>query len=152
MYRKGIYAFILNNQNQLLLVNLTNYSENFWYSIPGGGLENNESEIDALYREIFEELGITKDKLQMIEKSDLTIKYKFKSGTLVRSDITYTGQEKHSFLLKFIGDESNIKIDTSEIRNYVWAEIENLTNCLYFENQLEQTLEILRTFTDLKHR
>lgn len=148
MFRLGIYAFILNKQNQLLLVNLTNYSEDFWYSVPGGGIEQNENEEVALYREIFEELGICKDKLEFVEKSEKIIKYEFKSGPLVRNGVSYIGQEKVSYLLKFIGNDENVTINSEEVRNYIWVDIENLKNYLYFENQLEQTLEILKSFTN----
>lgn len=71
MFRKGVSALIINNKQEFLLVNLESFEPHF-FAIPGGGLENNESLEDTVYREIEEETRINKksllDLLEMIMK------------------------------------------------------------------------------------
>ena len=54
--RKTVRAIICNENNEVLLV----YSKLFDdYTFPGGGIKENESDEDALKRELHEELGAT---------------------------------------------------------------------------------------------
>ncbi len=135
MYRKGVVAIILNNQNQILLVNLTNFEENF-YSIPGGGSEKGESSTDTLKREIFEELGIEPNKISIIKKSNTIYKFNFQVPT-IKDGKEYIGQEKECFLVKFKGIESDIKLSKNEVRKYLWSDYKNLYEYLLFEEQLD---------------
>ncbi len=58
MYRKGVSALIINKKQEFLLVNLASFEPQF-FVIPGGGLEGDESLLDAAYREIEEEMDTT---------------------------------------------------------------------------------------------
>jgi len=53
-YRVTVKAFITNDDNQVLVVK---EGQEFW-SLPGGGLDHGELQIDCLKREIIEELGV----------------------------------------------------------------------------------------------
>ena len=53
MYRKGVSALVINDQQEFLLVNLESFEERF-FAIPGGGLDAGESLESAVYRELFE--------------------------------------------------------------------------------------------------
>ena len=72
MYRKGVIAIILNNKNQILLVNLTNFKENL-YSIPGGGSEVGENNIETLHRKLFEELNLSSNLIDIIKNQRIFI-------------------------------------------------------------------------------
>lgn len=51
----GVRAIVLNEKNEILLVRHT--YNNDWY-LPGGGVNNNETSIAAIIRELQEETGI----------------------------------------------------------------------------------------------
>jgi ADP-ribose pyrophosphatase YjhB (NUDIX family) len=51
MYRKGVAALIINDNQELLLVNLISFEEKY-FAIHGGGSEKGESLEDTVYREI----------------------------------------------------------------------------------------------------
>ncbi len=139
MYRKGISAIIINSKKEFLLVNLQSFEEKY-FAIPGGGIEPSETEEDAVYREIMEELGISKTFLKLISKSNNPLKYKFKEIKLSRDGKKYIGSERIFFGFEFTGTIKDIKICEEEVRNYKWVTLENLKDYLLFECQLEDTI------------
>lgn len=150
MFRKGVSALIVNNKNEFLLVNLESFEEKY-FAIPGGGVEQGETLEEAVYREIYEELGIDQKNLQIVGQSDVPLRFKFKVTKLNRDGVEYEGSERYFFGFKFIGNESGIKLQEGEIRFYKWVSFENLKDYLLFDNQLVETTEkILGLFPFVK--
>lgn len=54
----GVGAFLLNEKKELLLVLRKQPPEAGYWSLPGGRLEYNEKIVDAIRREIYEEVGL----------------------------------------------------------------------------------------------
>ncbi len=142
LFRKGVSALVMNNKNEFLLVNLESFKDHF-FAIPGGGLDANESIGDAAYREIQEELGITKQSLKLIGVCKEPLQFIFKTKKLYRDGIEYDGSERYFFGFKFIGNDSEIKLQEGEIRSYKWVSYEKLKDHLLFDNQLKDTQEKL---------
>lgn len=143
MYRQGVSVLIVNDKNEILLVNLTSFEHHF-FAIPGGGIDGEESLEDAVYREVKEEIGIRKELLQMIGKTANSTRFDFKTGPRVMHGVEYVGQERHFFLVKFLGQDSDIKLAEDEVRKYVWSSYEDMSKYLQFEGQLETTQEMLK--------
>ena len=80
-FRKGVSALIMNTNHEFLLVNLKSFETKF-YAIPGGGKENEETLEDAVYREIKEELNISKESLSLVGFCKDSIKLMFKTNKL----------------------------------------------------------------------
>ena len=139
MYRKGVSALIINNNNEFLLVNLNSFEDQF-FAIPGGGVEEDESLEDAVYREIMEELGIKVESLELIGKDDAPLKYSFKNPK-IKNGIEIIGSERYFFGFRFIGDESEIRLQEDEVRVYKWVKFSDLDKYLLFDGQLEETLD-----------
>ena len=137
MYRKGVSALILNKKNEFLLVNLQSFKEEY-FAVPGGGIDEGETFEDAVYREIQEELGLEKDSLALVGKSDEPVIFAFK---LNRGGVEYEGSERYFFGFRFVGNDSQIKLQEDEVRSYKWVSFENLGSYLLFDNQLEETKE-----------
>lgn len=148
MYRKGVSALILNKNNEVLLVNLCSFKEKY-FAAPGGGIERGESLQDAIHREIREELGIEKESLDFVGKSNIPVKVEFKEIKITQEDRVYTGSERYFFGFHFIGDNSEILLKHDEVRDYKWVPIEALKNYLLFDNQLEETKEKLKEIFSL---
>lgn len=150
MYRKGVAALIINNKQEFLLVNLLSFEEKY-FAIPGGGSDQNESLEDTVYREIKEELGIDKELLELLGKSENPLQFKFKEIKLSRDGIEYEGSEKYFFGFKFLGSDKDIKLQENEVRSYKWVACQDLKDYLLFDNQLEDTKEkIEEIFKDIK--
>jgi putative (di)nucleoside polyphosphate hydrolase len=150
LFRKGVSALIMNNKNKFLLVNLESFKNHF-FAIPGGGIESKESLEDAVYREMQEELGIARQSLELIGVCKEPLQFRFKTKKLYRNDIEYDGSGRHFFGFKFIGNESDIKLQEGEIRSYKWVSYGDLKDYLLFDNQLSETAEkILELFPFVK--
>lgn len=150
MYRKGVAALIINNNQEFLLVNLISFEEKY-FAIPGGGSEKDESLEDTVYREIKEELGIVKESLEFVGTSENPLQFKFKQIKLSRDGIEYEGSEKHYFGFKFIGNDNEIKLQEDEVRSYKWVSFSDLKNYLLFDGELENVVEkIKEIFPDLE--
>jgi 8-oxo-dGTP pyrophosphatase MutT (NUDIX family) len=143
MYRQGVSVLILNDKQEILLVNLTSF-EHYFFAIPGGGIDGEESLEDTVYREVKEELGIDKELLQMVGRAENSSRFNFKTSPRVMHGVEYVGQERHFFLVKFLGQDSDIKLAEDEVRKYVWSNYQDLDKYLLFEGQLEITQQMLK--------
>ncbi len=55
---RGVGAIIINNKNEILLIRRNEPNRKITWALPGGKVENNETFLNALKREIDEELGV----------------------------------------------------------------------------------------------
>ena len=143
MYRKGVSALVINDQQEFLLVNLESFEERF-FAIPGGGLDAGESLESAVYRELFEELSISRESLELAGKSEDSLQIKFKKIKLNRDGIEYIGSERYFFGFRFIGDKESILPKHGEVRSFKWVPYEELGKYLLFDGQLEETTNKIR--------
>ena len=151
MYRKGVSALIINQNQEFLLVNLKSFEDKY-FAIPGGGMEENETLEESVYREMQEELSINKESLEFVGKSNFPLKFKFKVIKINSQGKEYEGSERHFFGFKFIGDDSEIKLQESEVKAYRWVPFVELNNYLLFDNQLRDTSEkILEIFPNISN-
>jgi putative (di)nucleoside polyphosphate hydrolase len=149
MYRKGVSAFIINRKGEFLLVNLVSFEDKY-FAIPGGGVKEGESLEDAVYREVQEELGIEKESLGYIGKSDTPVSFKFKVIKMTRDGKEYEGSERNFFGFLFIGNDNEINLQEDEVSSYKWVSFDNLDEHLLFDNQLEETLgKVIEIFPEI---
>ena len=140
MYRKGVSALIINNKNEFLLVNLESFETRF-FAVPGGGLEAGENMEQAVYREIKEELGISKQSLEYVDSSSSPFRFDFKEIKLNRDGVEYAGSERYFFGFQFTGNDDDIQLQSGEVRTYKWVPYVDLAEYLLFDNQFPETIE-----------
>ena len=108
-YRKAVGAILMNNEGLTYLFQRTDFPDS-WQPIEGG-MNDGEDVLDAVYREIKEEIGIEKDKLELISQTKDLIKYNY-----IDNEIKYgcVGQEKKFFLFKFLGNNDEFLYKTTD--------------------------------------
>ncbi|MBN1162930.1 NUDIX domain-containing protein [Patescibacteria group bacterium] len=146
-YRQGVHAYVIDNNNNFLIVQKKIYDNNQWDS-PGGGIDENETLEETVLRELTEELGTS--NFEILAKSPQILKYDWPKETtedyLRKRGKHFLGQEKHQFLVRLTGDKKDIKIRESELKAYKWVPYEDLEKHFVFENQWESAKKALDEF------
>lgn len=97
-YRKSVGAILINNNRKIYFFQRNDFP-NTWQSVEGG-IDDGEEPLDAIYREIKEEIGIDRNKLEYITETDKFYKYNFINNEIKHG---FIGQQKKFFLFKFNG-------------------------------------------------
>ena len=105
-YRPNVGIIIINDEKKVLLAKRLN--ENAW-QFPQGGINDKESTEDAMYRELKEEVGLSHNHILVIEKTKGWLRYDVpKNWIRNNSQQRYKGQKQVWFLLKFVGEDTDI--------------------------------------------
>ncbi|MCX6745182.1 MAG: WecB/TagA/CpsF family glycosyltransferase [Candidatus Parcubacteria bacterium] len=124
IYRKNVAAFIINDQKKILLAKQTRTDE---WKLPQGGSKHAETKKQlesAIMREMSEELGT--DKLEIISFIKNCYRYKFPRNNIYWNHDKFVGQKQTLFLLKFTGQDQDIKLDLNEHYQWQWVSKEDI--------------------------
>mgnify|MGYP001410530611 FL=1 len=126
--RKGVGVVLLNSENKVFVAKRIDNPKNFW-QMPQGGVDNNEDFLSAALRELKEETSINNVKL--IKELDGMTTYELPDNLLgIIWKGKYRGQKQKWFLMRFIGNDSEINLKTKhpEFLEWRWIEIDEITN------------------------
>ena len=126
--RNGVGIVVLNKNNQVFVAKRIDNSKNFW-QMPQGGVDKNEDYLAAAYRELEEETSIK--NVDLVKELDELISYdlpKHLLGVIWKGK--YRGQEQKWFVVRFLGNDSEININTNhpEFCEWKWVELEKITD------------------------
>lgn len=99
----------------------------FTWGMPGGGIDGKETPGETLYREATEEISTTNFKI--IAESNNWLKCDYPTRFCKKWwNEKYIGQKQKWFLLEFLGQDSEININTEkpEFANWKWINIDDL--------------------------
>ena len=144
-YRHAVIGIVIDNTKSFLITQLVDYGENDW-RFAGGGVEEGETSKSALYRELSEELNSKAFKI--IKKSSFQIKYDWPISVIEtrfrKKGKTFKGQIQDQYLVKFMGNKKDIKIDPFEIRKIKWVKISELKKHFNFPNQWPDAMRAIK--------
>ena len=126
--RSGVGIILLNKKNKIFVAKRIDNPKNFW-QMPQGGIDEGEDYLSAAYRELKEETSIT--KVELIKELDGFITYLLPDHLLgIIWKGKYRGQKQKWFIMKFIGEDEEINIQTKkpEFLEWKWIELETLTD------------------------
>ena len=126
--RSGVGIAVLNKNNKIFVAKRIDNPKNFW-QMPQGGIDDGEDYLSAAYRELKEETSIT--KVELIKELDGFITYLLPDHLLgIIWKGKYKGQKQKWFIMKFIGEDEEINIQTKkpEFLEWKWIELETLTD------------------------
>jgi putative (di)nucleoside polyphosphate hydrolase len=122
-FRAGVGAAIVNPDGLVLALERSDIP-GAW-QLPQGGLKANETPVEALYREIKEETGISKARLELLDTYPELLAYELPIEAW--SAKTGRGQVDYWFLLRHRGADSKINLeDAGEFRSWKWMSIDHL--------------------------
>lgn len=145
--RKGVYLYLFNQEGELLIFQSPHYADDEW-SLPGGGVEGNETYKQAAIREFKEEFGT--DKLEILYECSFTYDYLWDDERCARrfqeTGEPYKGQSKKPFVAKFLGTDADIHIDSNEVRAYKWIPFSELGDHLRYEYAMDISKRVIDEF------
>ena len=124
--RKGVGIILLNDENKVFVAKRIDNPKNFW-QMPQGGIDEGEDYYEAALRELKEETSVVSVKLiQEIDKKLTYILPDHLIGIIWKGK--FKGQIQKWFVMRFLGNESEININTEkpEFLDWKWIDIENL--------------------------
>jgi putative (di)nucleoside polyphosphate hydrolase len=105
-YRANVGIIIINDEKKVLWAKRLN--EDAW-QFPQGGINDNESAEEAMYRELKEEVGLNSNHILILARTKGWLRYDVpKNWIRNNSQQKYKGQKQVWFLLKFIGNDADI--------------------------------------------
>ncbi len=126
LYRSGVGIVLINKEKQIFVGKRIDNNSDAW-QMPQGGIDENEDEDLAMFRELKEETGISSENVRVVDKSrgyfyynlPYKLQKKFWGGK-------YLGQKQRWYLVEFLGDESAININTFEPEFSEWKWIDKV--------------------------
>lgn len=121
-YRANVGIILSNRDGRLLWAR--RIGEQAW-QFPQGGIRENESPEEAMYRELQEEIGLQQPHVMLVGRTRDWLRYQ-----LPKNLIRYNrkplciGQKQVWFMLSLVGDESHVRLDCSsnpEFDSWRWV-------------------------------
>ena len=124
--------------------------KNDYWQMPQGGIDNNESPLQAMKREMKEETGIT-ENFNVITESKEWLSYELPKDLVnIVWGGKYLGQKQKWFACNFFGKDDEIKLDKHkpEFMDWKWIKPEHVLDLVVpFKRKMYE--EILQKFVSL---
>ena len=125
--RKGVGIVLLNNKDKVFVAKRIDNPKNFW-QMPQGGVDGSENYYEAALRELKEETSIV--SVELIKEIDKKLTYILPNhliGIIWKG--RFKGQIQKWFVMRFVGNDSEINIHTKipEFLEWRWIDLKDLT-------------------------
>ena len=146
-YRKNV-ALILERKSGKVLICQRSDCEESW-QFPQGGVDEGEGPIEALHREVREEIGLSSKFYKIIEQRE---GYRYDFDRRHAKWKHYLGQEQTYFRCRFNGKNKNINLGANkpEFTNYCWIYPDEFNLDWVADFKRQAYLQVFRDFFDLK--
>lgn len=147
--RTGVGVIVLNKDNKVFVGKRKDNPIDKW-QMPQGGVDKGEELVDAMKRELKEETSIK--NIKIIKEIDGWLDYELPKNLLGKIwKGKYRGQKQKWFIVKFLGEESEINITTKrpEFIEWKWVERNQLPNIIvdFKKNVYEKLVVELKNIT-----
>ncbi|MEL6478615.1 MAG: RNA pyrophosphohydrolase [Pseudomonadota bacterium] len=123
-YRPCVGLVVLNGDGHIFAGQRIDNAMDAW-QMPQGGIDHGETPVQAALRELTEETGIVDSHVEVLRESSEWHAYDLPRHLVPKLwKGRYRGQTQRWFILRFLGDDSEIRIDTAEpeFRSWAWME------------------------------
>ncbi|GAB3729961.1 RNA pyrophosphohydrolase [Luteimonas pelagia] len=85
------------------------------WQFPQGGMNSDETPLEAMYRELREETGLAPEHVEVLGTTPGWLRYRLPERAVRRHEkLVCIGQKQVWFLLRLTGDESALRLDATE--------------------------------------
>jgi putative (di)nucleoside polyphosphate hydrolase len=119
-YRPCVGVMVLNAQGEVFVGQRLDRNYDAW-QMPQGGVDPGEDPAAAALRELEEETGITRDLVRVEAETAGWLPYELPHDLVPKLwKGKYRGQEQKWYLLRFLGTDDQVNIDTAEPEFAAW--------------------------------
>ena len=125
-FRPGVGMMIINKENKIFVGKRLNTKDNAW-QMPQGGIDLGETPSVAAIREMKEEIG--SDNCKIIAESKNWYSYRIPEFLVPKLwGGQFCGQKQKWFLIRFLGSDEDININTDcpEFEEWKWIDAKDL--------------------------
>jgi putative (di)nucleoside polyphosphate hydrolase len=109
-YRPNVGIILANRSGQVLWAR--RIGEDAW-QFPQGGIHERESSEEALYRELGEEIGLSRGQVEIMGCTKGWLRYKLPGRSLRQNKTAFVGQKQKWYLLKMLSPDESVRVDRS---------------------------------------
>jgi putative (di)nucleoside polyphosphate hydrolase len=148
-YRPAVGVMLLNREGKAFVGQRRDSTLEAW-QLPQGGLDPGETPEEGAFRELAEETGIARDKVEIIARCPGELYYDLPEDLIGKVwKEPWRGQRQTWFLARFLGEDSDVNIATAEpeFRAWKWADPAELPAMIVpFKKALYE--QLLEAFAD----
>lgn len=141
--RNGVGIAVLNKENKIFVAKRIDNPADFW-QMPQGGIDEGENYFDAALRELKEETSIK--SVELVKEISKYTTYDLPDRLLgIIWKGKYKGQKQKWFIMKFLGQDSEINIKTKkpEFLEWRWIESNSITkNVVDFKIEVYKKIQV----------
>jgi putative (di)nucleoside polyphosphate hydrolase len=149
LYRRGVGVMLLTADRHVFVGRRIDNRDEAW-QMPQGGLDPGEDPLEGALRELEEETGIARDKVEILARCGEQLLYDLPGDLLGKIwKGKWRGQRQTWFLARFLGQDSDVNLATPdpEFRAWKWAEPQDLPALIVpFKQGLYR--DVLKAFAD----
>ena len=146
-YRPAAGVMLLNRDGKVFVGQRRDSTLEAW-QMPQGGLDKGEDAEQGALRELEEETGIRRDKVELIARCPVELTYDLPDDLIGKMwKGKWRGQRQTWFLMRFTGEDSDVNLETEEpeFRAWKWADPADLPAFIVpFKKQLYE--DVLKAF------
>ncbi|MBL8448430.1 MAG: RNA pyrophosphohydrolase [Dechloromonas sp.] len=111
-YRPNVGIILCNAKNEVFWGK--RIREHSW-QFPQGGIKRGESPEDAMYRELYEEVGLKPEHVQILGRTKGWLRYEVPTQWIKREwRGSYRGQKQIWYLLRLVGRDTDVSLRATE--------------------------------------
>lgn len=111
-YRPNVGIIIINKENKVFWARRVGQKS---WQFPQGGINEDESVTDALYRELWEETGLQKEHIEIVAQTNDWLSYDLpKRYRRNNSFPLCIGQKQHWFIVRLLAEDDTIDFNCGE--------------------------------------
>lgn len=120
-YRPNVGIIIMNDAGQLLWAKRV--GQDGW-QFPQGGIDDGEQAEDSMYRELYEEVGLKNDQVELVAVTNGWLHYRLPENLRRNQQPKCIGQKQKWFLVKLTASTGEIRFDCGkkpEFDDWQWV-------------------------------
>jgi len=129
-YRPCVGVMLVNEVGKAFIGKRIDNKEGDWWQMPQGGMDEGEDVLDAAFRELAEETGVTRDFATLIARSREELLYDLPDELIGKLwGGRYRGQRQSWLLMRFKGTDAHIDLQAHnppEFCEWKWIDPELL--------------------------